>query len=85
MPTLLTDLTTIGELAQHSGLPERLLKYWVNQNVAGFRDRCTLRVEGRRLIDLAAASNWLEQWRSRGESETLGSQPAEVSRSVADL
>src|SRR5215813_12776913 len=56
------NVATIQALSKSGGIPERLLKPWVSTNTS-FRDTCVLKVGGRVLIDVDAASSWLEQFR----------------------
>lgn len=60
MQTTLGDLTTFSALAEKTGISERTFRYWLAVNLGNFAD-CTLRVGGRRLVNLPATQQWLER------------------------
>jgi hypothetical protein len=64
----LLDMTTIPAMAERSGIAERTLRYWMDTDFHGFRRECTLKVGGRRLVNLPATAEWLKRV---GHTETL--------------
>lgn len=48
-------------------IPASTVRGWADQNRDGFADRCVIRLPGKRLIDLAALDEWLEDRRGRAE------------------
>jgi hypothetical protein len=64
MPTIPSNLVSLDQFAAQSpAINRRLLTYWVQSNLDGFRDSCVLKVGRRLLLDQAAVAVWLEAHR----------------------
>jgi len=61
MSTTLDHLTTFAALAERCGICERTLRYWSARDLQGFRSECTVKIGGRRLVNLPATRAWLER------------------------
>ena len=61
MSTTLDNLTTFSALAERCGICERTLRYWSVVDMRGFRRECTVKVGGRRLMNLPATAEWLKR------------------------
>jgi hypothetical protein len=61
MQATLGDLTTFQALAERTGINERTVRYWSAVDLAGFRTHCTVRVGGRRLVNMPKTAEWLER------------------------
>jgi hypothetical protein len=56
---------------QAPSISMRMLRYWLEQNRDGFRDRCAVKVGRRVLLDGVAVQAWLEEHRQVGEGSTV--------------
>jgi len=69
----LTDLRSVRDVAEDKSNPftEATLRRWIFNNHRGFREECTIKVRGTRLLYLRVSrfSHWLEK---NDENRTAG-------------
>ena len=61
---MLANLMSLDLLAQQTpSINKRMLAHWLQTNMDGFRDSCSVKVGRRVLLDQAAVAAWLDAHR----------------------
>lgn len=65
MPTTLaSNLVSPDQFAEQvPGISKRRLRHWLQENLDGFRDECSIKVGQRLLLDTTAVDVWLKAHR----------------------
>lgn len=64
MITAKGNLVAVPQLCEElPALTPRLIRYWLQRDIDGFRSRCTVKIRRRVFFDLAEVAVWVEEHR----------------------